>query len=305
MAKRYAELKKFNPYHGADGRFTSANAATSFTFRTKNPKAQAVADKAVEREKGKKTDNIGYPPTMPVRPKKSDFDSEDGYYAARNAYRKERETAIKTIEKMVKSQTPDREMTDQEIEDWCKKNNVSVYGSLEGLDKRTLTSWTSRYEQLSKDYPDIKGYEIEFDGEIFKTRFDISFENTHDFLAAANNGMRFGGSFSDFELAADTFIRLQADGYNVKTQKGILSLYDHEFGHNLYSYMRWKQGDAVARLEMEKDLVKSVAYKKGMSEYATTNVDELFAEGFAAFYAGETTEFAKATGEFIERWYGK
>lgn len=46
-AMTYAELKKFNPYHGKDGRFTSASGATSFTYK---PSSKAGA-KAIEREK--------------------------------------------------------------------------------------------------------------------------------------------------------------------------------------------------------------------------------------------------------------
>ena len=49
--KTFEEIKKFNPYHGSDGRFTTGAAATSFTIRTKNPAKQGLADKAVEREK--------------------------------------------------------------------------------------------------------------------------------------------------------------------------------------------------------------------------------------------------------------
>lgn len=46
------EVKKFNPYHGKDGRFSSASGggATSFTIRTKDPNKQHLADKAMMRE---------------------------------------------------------------------------------------------------------------------------------------------------------------------------------------------------------------------------------------------------------------
>ncbi len=52
IAKSYGEAKeaveKFNPYHGRDGRFTSANAAASFTYA---PGKSAAHNKAIEREK--------------------------------------------------------------------------------------------------------------------------------------------------------------------------------------------------------------------------------------------------------------
>lgn len=45
------EVEKFNPYHDSRGRFSSANSATSFTHRTKDPSKQHWADAAIAREK--------------------------------------------------------------------------------------------------------------------------------------------------------------------------------------------------------------------------------------------------------------
>lgn len=45
------DILKFNPYHDAKGRFASANSATSFTWRTKDPNQQHLANDAKEREK--------------------------------------------------------------------------------------------------------------------------------------------------------------------------------------------------------------------------------------------------------------
>jgi hypothetical protein len=51
------EIEKFNPYHGKDGRFTSANGggATAFTIRTKDPSKQHFADNAAAKEAEKNT----------------------------------------------------------------------------------------------------------------------------------------------------------------------------------------------------------------------------------------------------------
>lgn len=52
MAFSFLEaVKKFNPYHDKLGRFTTAGAATLFTYRTRSKTAQGAADKAAEREK--------------------------------------------------------------------------------------------------------------------------------------------------------------------------------------------------------------------------------------------------------------
>lgn len=53
IAKTFNEILKFNPYHDSKGRFASAGAAASFTFRTKDPGKQYLADMAVARAKEK------------------------------------------------------------------------------------------------------------------------------------------------------------------------------------------------------------------------------------------------------------
>lgn len=52
-------VEKFNPYHDKKtGRFTTAENATVFTIRTKDPKKQYLADRGIEREK-KRTAEAG------------------------------------------------------------------------------------------------------------------------------------------------------------------------------------------------------------------------------------------------------
>ena len=49
-ARTFEEILKFNPYHDAKGRFSTADSHTSFTVRTRDPNKQALADAARERE---------------------------------------------------------------------------------------------------------------------------------------------------------------------------------------------------------------------------------------------------------------
>lgn len=44
-------VEKFNPYHDKLGRFTTADGATVFTWRTKDSSKQGLANRAIEREK--------------------------------------------------------------------------------------------------------------------------------------------------------------------------------------------------------------------------------------------------------------
>ena len=50
-ARTFEEVLKFNPYHGYHGYFSTAQGATSMTFRTKDPSKQHWADAAISREK--------------------------------------------------------------------------------------------------------------------------------------------------------------------------------------------------------------------------------------------------------------
>ena len=59
------EVKKFNPYHGADGRFASSSSYTQFTIRTKDPKKQHMADMAIAREKERHAAQLANPTNDP------------------------------------------------------------------------------------------------------------------------------------------------------------------------------------------------------------------------------------------------
>ena len=63
------EVEKFNPYHDERGRFSQANAATLFTYRTKDPDKQHWADNAIAREKERDAAGLNGPPST-KQPKK-------------------------------------------------------------------------------------------------------------------------------------------------------------------------------------------------------------------------------------------
>ena len=50
-AMTFDEILKFNPYHDELGRFSTADAATQFTIRTRDPSKQHLADGGIRREK--------------------------------------------------------------------------------------------------------------------------------------------------------------------------------------------------------------------------------------------------------------
>ena len=72
-AKSFSDVLKFNPYHDRLGRFASGNggSATFMTIRTRDPKKQHMADKAIARAKEKATaGGAGGSPKSNEQPKK-------------------------------------------------------------------------------------------------------------------------------------------------------------------------------------------------------------------------------------------
>lgn len=78
-AKSFSDVLKFNPYHDRLGRFASGNggSATFMTMRTRDPKKQHMADKAIARAKEKAAaGGAGSSPKSNEQPKKKKTYSE-------------------------------------------------------------------------------------------------------------------------------------------------------------------------------------------------------------------------------------
>ena len=70
------EVLKFNPYHGADGRFTTGSGATSFTIRTKDSSKQKMVGSAVVREAADQIRNLDHEELVVI-----DSDGRMNHYA--------------------------------------------------------------------------------------------------------------------------------------------------------------------------------------------------------------------------------
>ena len=58
MAELFEEIKKFNPYHGSDGRFATSGSAASFTYK---PGQGKMYDNAIQREKERAKQAVSKP----------------------------------------------------------------------------------------------------------------------------------------------------------------------------------------------------------------------------------------------------
>lgn len=242
------------------------------------------------------------PKSRPKRPKARDFgDDYDALEEARRKYRQELEAYNEQVNKWIAAQMPKAPMDKKELGQWCKENGIELV-NVDGMDMRALNAYTKRYEQLTRDYP--LGESLYFStGDVLKRRYEIEYVQDNSFFAEASHGMKFGRAFADYERTLLELAEQLTNGFNVRGDGTINTLYDHEYGHALWESIVHSKGFSGRMLtEMNRDLFQSCMGKNGMSEYAETNMDEMFAEGFAAYYGGEQTEFAKAFGEFLGRW---
>ena len=268
--------------------------------------------------------------TKPIRPKKTDFDDFDKYEKAREKYRSEREKYDEQFNKVLQKalEEPPVFKTKEQVIEWTKKNNITIDDEvLEVIDLRSFNEVKSTLEEMFEKYPHIKSYDIEYDGGKFKTTFNIGLDD--DGLLSANRGFNFNRKlFQNYEYGLSEGLELMTTDFNVRGDGTFSTLVRHEFGHNVQNYIEfgisnkyhhgaddwrkyyktfddWKESDKAYWAEYhsyEKELI-SLAQLKGVSEYAQTNKLELFAEGFAEYTSGGNTEFGKAFGKFLERWY--
>ena len=242
------------------------------------------------------------------RPNKSDYVDYDEYLRARDVYN-ERRIALRERTEQWFNTNYNGTMTEEEFTHWAERKGIKKVGSFDGIDQRTLSSYAKRFDKQIGDFPEVLESAQKFGAE-YKVTYTMAGET---FIAEATQGMEFNGSFfNDLERVLFAEIDSVKTGFSARGADPITQVYDHEFGHHVYRTLKSRYFDGagnplnggMAKIkEIEEDLRKSLVGKKGISEYATTDYDELFAEGFAAWYGGNKSEFATAFGEFMARWW--
>jgi hypothetical protein len=263
--------------------------------------------------------------TKPIRPKASDFgDDYEGLTKARLKYREERDKYRQEIDKVIKAnlEKPRQYKTVDDVEKWAKERGYIVdTESLKHMDARAFDDYIKITDELMEKYPMVKArYEKHYDLK-YHLRY-VSRENGGHFLADASSGFDFGDSFTNYELVQKMMLESMTSGAELmsdgtKTAGDMImgdgtinNLYRHEFGHLLknaisdrfYRKDNFKDLDVHTSVAFDRDIIKTLYGKEGMSSYATTNSSELFAEAFAEYESGSNTPFAKAFGELLKRW---
>lgn len=237
------------------------------------------------------------------RPERKDYKTYDEFIVARDRYYKEKKEQDEKIRNWVLDNFS-REITQEEFSAWMKKMGVVQYGSLDGLDKRALYAYTKRYNMLISDFPMVKEYH-----DKIGYPFEIAYDASPNYNAFANSGITFGNKYNDLVSGIVGEYRLRGS-YFVKGADPVNVEFDHEFGHQVYYALQEKNREFAesrgedankARLEFDNEIWGSLSNKEGCSEYSMTKTRELFAEGFAAWYGGENTEFSRAMLDLLER----
>lgn len=273
----------------------------------------------------------------PERPRKSDYDTEEAYEHAKYVYRERIASYNENIDRIAEETLSGSVFENSdELVKWAKDNGITVSKSvLDDVDIKVFNSVKPALEELFERFPEIKGYESEyFDGSKIKFVFNIGNAGIDDsgVLLSANGGLNFNLSLFGKENGAFDGVRESLDsigfGYIVRGDGSFATLVRHEYGHNVQSYIEtmladkyhqnvddWRKNFSSfsefqkarekyldERHKYDSELL-SLAGKSGSSDYSNANALELFAEGFAEYTSGGTSEFGQAFGEFLERWY--
>lgn len=256
----------------------------------------------------------------PVRPQKNDFANEDEYYEARDKYRASRDEYNKMLEEAVnKNMSREHIFKSQEqVKKWADDFGIKIYGDIGDVDLRAFDDVKPVIEEMFEKYPFLRGYKSVLDGEEVNIGFVLGRDYESGTIMSANGGIHFGNSFKDYEIATRMMLDQIADGFNVRGDGTVRLFFRHEIGHNVDDYIRFSiltdeyeypeigtpkliVSGAKKRIEYENELRK-LANCKGVSEYAMTHLEELFAEGFAEYESGSNSEFSIEFGKFLKKY---
>ena len=247
----------------------------------------------------KKYEDVHNLPQKPIRPEKKDYETEEEYLKAREKYKADKEEYEKKISDVVNSNLSRKRKHEsvESLKNWAKSKGIKVDDSIGAVDVRAFDDYIGTTDKLFAKYPQVlqwyreQGYSYTLD--------TIGDAGT---LASAGHGFSFGRLFSNYENVLHEYLEAITSGSQVRGDGTIAGLFRHEFGHELDTTIRMSMyGDLEKRKSYMSD-IRSLYGKFGMSEYATVNEEEMFAEAFAEYESGSDSEFAKAFGELLGRW---
>ena len=237
--------------------------------------------------------------TAPVKPRESDYDSHEQFLEAQGKYNAACAEWESQIEAVVKEELerPRVYTTKEAVREWARNFGIDIEdAALDGVDMRAWDDFISVAEEMRDMYPGInfqrKATGQETQGEpITNKPFSVTYrpeEITH--MQAIDDGLVFGSLFSNYESALNEVLKKQSEGYFVKGDGTMKTLYRHEWGHVLHDSVMDRIGEDSLKALCDK-LNTATEGKQGKSKYSRKSPLELFAEGFAEWSSGGDSEF--------------
>lgn len=273
--------------------------------------------------------------TCPKRPRLKDYEGREAEWeSAREKYKVQREEYNKKIDKIKEYELSKQRRYDtwDKIDEWAKSNDVIITDRVRtNVDIRVMGDAIEAQERLLKEFPEVRSYYSKYNN---KYTFDAPGDDG-SYLFEASGGLNFGRTSKNLEYLLDSCIDQQTTGFNTPGDGTMRTFYIHEFGHNVDDEIKFgrmstfdlspdsfmKSDGSVTRSEAFKmyqeeskrrtsarDSYRSelIALTKEhcKTEYAFTNENEAFAEGFAEWQTNPNGEYGKAFGKFFEKWRG-
>ena len=294
----------------------------------------APSDGLPSGKTGKGSPNVMPPLKVPKRPKIEDYSSEEEYEEAKSKYRFNRRqyrTALANRAEQLANRPRKYDSLDK-ASAWGKEHEVDFSGVVDSrTDPRIYDDIIDVYEEMFDKYPEVKEYVESFGHKWTVRTTDEDPDKVGDFLFSAGGGLTIGNGWNDYENEALFCIDGMHPGsedppyltYGDGTVKTVLR---HEFGHEVDGYLRkvacplpdWDRSvhktleeyKAYEKEAFEKrhryneELVK-LTLEHAKSDYCKTNEMEAFAEGFAEYTSNPDSDYGKAFGEFLRRWWPK
>ena len=197
--------------------------------------------------------------------------------------------------------------TKEKIIEWAKSKNINLEKEIfDQVDIRSFKDIIPTIDKTFEKYPFIN--ELKWTDEITKKTekgvFSIkSLKNSESFMNA-NGGIQLGKDFKDYKEALKTSYNMMLEGFTVSGNGKIDTLISHELGHRMQTYIEIVKNNSNVEknIMLNKELHELFSLKlKGHSEYSSSKLNELFAEGFAEYMNGDS-EFGIEFGKLLERW---
>lgn len=135
-------------------------------------------------------------------------------------------------------------------------------------------------------------------GEIF-----LRIEKQHKFTSSITSIYLSSTYFKDTKLLKQQYNK--SVDFNIHPQNtDYKAIIIHEYGHSLGEYLQNSKN--ISRLQIKKEVLKRANYKakdvkEKLSEYATRNTNEFFAEAFSEYLdSPKPRKIAKIFGEYID-----